>query len=395
MHWYSRRDFVKHASITLAARRAHWFQGATPAQPVDLRECVLVTSQNPAPREVKALTVLSEECYKRSGLTWKVQSPGKSTAPVTIYIGLASGLKKVGPRTQSVESTPETYAIHAGNDGGRRWITVAGSDERGVLFGVGRLLRLMDFGRQAATIDQAQFPLHSSPKYPLRGHQLGYRPKTNSYDAWTVAMWDQYIRELAIFGANAIELIPPRSDDEPDSPLFPLPPAQMMVEMSRIADSYGMDVSVWYPAMDRDYGDSQTVNAALAEWEAVFKMLPRVDAVFVPGGDPGHTEPRQLLASAAKSKRQAYANTIPKRRCGFRLNPSPQTGWTNSSRSCLPLRRKAGWMVSCWDRNPGSRCRRCGGGSRRNIRSASIRTSRTAPALPISGSGLGCCLCAH
>ena len=81
---------------------------------------------------------------------------------------------------------PETYAIHAGSDGSGRWITVAGSDERGVLFGVGQLLRLIDFGRQEATIDHGRLPIHSSPKYPLRGHQLGYRPKTNAYDAWTV-----------------------------------------------------------------------------------------------------------------------------------------------------------------------------------------------------------------
>ncbi|HEX4485190.1 MAG TPA: hypothetical protein VH088_02925, partial [Terriglobales bacterium] len=302
MHWYSRRDFVKGASFTLAAQRAHWFQGATPGAPIDLKECVLVTSQNPTPREVKALTILSEECYKRSGLTWKVQSAGKSTAPVTIYAGLASSLGKVGPRIQSLGSNSETYAIQAGSDGGHHWITVAGSDERGVLFGVGQLLRLTDFGRQTASIDPSRFPMHSSPKYPLRGHQLGYRPKTNAYDAWTVEMWDQYIRDLAIFGTNAIEIIPPRSDDEPDSPLFPLPPAQMMTEMSRIADSYGLDVSVWYPAMDKDYGDSQTVNAALAEWEAIFKMLPRVDVVFVPGGDPGHTEPKYLLSLLQKQK---------------------------------------------------------------------------------------------
>jgi hypothetical protein len=302
MHWYSRRDFVKNASITLAAHRAHWFQGATQAEQIDLKECVLVTSQNPTPRERKALTVLSEECYKRSGLTWKVQSPGKSTAPVTIYAGLASSMGKLGPRIQSVGSNPETYTIQAGSDGSGRWIAVAASDERGILFGVGQLLRLIDFGRQAATIDQGRLPIHSSPKYPLRGHQLGYRPKTNAYDAWTVEIWDQYIRELAIFGTNAIEIIPPRSDDEPDSPLFPLPPEQMMVEMSRIADSYGLDVSVWYPAMDKDYGDPQTVNAALAEWEAVFRMLPRVDVVFVPGGDPGHTEPKYLLNLLEKQK---------------------------------------------------------------------------------------------
>jgi hypothetical protein len=209
---------------------------------------------------------------------------------------------KMGPRTQSVERTPETYSIQTGSDSSGRWITVSGSDERGVLFGVGQLLRLIDFGRQTATIGPDQLPIYRSPKYPLRGHQLGYRPKTNAYDAWTVEMWDQYIRDLAIFGTNAIEIIPPRSDDEPDSPLFPLPPAQMMVEMSRIADSYGLDVSVWYPAMDKDYGDSQTVNTALAEWEAVFRMLPRVDVVFVPGGDPGHTEPKYLLSLLQKQK---------------------------------------------------------------------------------------------
>ena len=63
--------------------------------------------------------------------------------------------------------------------------------------------------------------LASAPKYPLRGHQLGYRPKTNSYDAWDLPQWERYIRELALFGTNAIELIPPRSDDDADSPHFP------------------------------------------------------------------------------------------------------------------------------------------------------------------------------
>src|SRR3984885_15962501 len=98
MHWYSRRDFVKNASITLAAHRAHLLQGATPAERIDLKECVLVTSQNPTPREVKALAVLREESYRRSGLTWKVQSSYRGTAPVTIYAGLASSMAKLGPR---------------------------------------------------------------------------------------------------------------------------------------------------------------------------------------------------------------------------------------------------------------------------------------------------------
>ena len=75
---------------------------------------------------------------------------------------------------------------------------------------------------------------------------------------------------------------------------------KMMIEMSRIANEYGLDVWIWYPAMDPDYSDPKTVEAALKEWAEVFRQLPRVDAVFVPGGDPGHTEPRYLMALLEK-----------------------------------------------------------------------------------------------
>jgi hypothetical protein len=74
----------------------------------------------------------------------------------------------------------------------------------------------------------------------------------------------------------------------------------MMVEMSRLADEYGLDVWIWYPAMDRDYSDAKTVESALREWGEVFRRLPRIDAVFVPGGDPGHTEPKYLMALLEK-----------------------------------------------------------------------------------------------
>ena len=113
-------------------------------------------------------------------------------------------------------------------------VAVVGNDARGVLFGVGRLLRELHMraGRVSLTDGSS---VASAPKYPLRGHQLGYRPKTNSYDAWDLAQWERYIRELAVFGTNAIELIPPRSDDAADSPHFPLPPLEMMAGMSQIA----------------------------------------------------------------------------------------------------------------------------------------------------------------
>ncbi len=52
-----------------------------------------------------------------------------------------------------------------------------------------------------ATLDD-DFTVVTAPAYRLRGHQLGYRPKTNSYDAWDLPVWEQYIRDLAVFGAT-------------------------------------------------------------------------------------------------------------------------------------------------------------------------------------------------
>jgi hypothetical protein len=178
-------------------------------------------------------------------------------------------------------------------------VLVVGNDSRGVLFGVGRLLRELRTTDASVQLP-ADFQLETAPQYPLRGHQLGYRPKTNSYDAWDLPRWERYIRDLAIFGTNAVELIPPRSDDEAESPHFPRPPLEMMVDMSRLLDDYGLDVWVWYPALDRDYSEPATVAAALKEWDSVFRRLPRLDAVFVPGGDPGHTPPPVLMKFLAQ-----------------------------------------------------------------------------------------------
>ncbi len=150
------------------------------------------------------------------------------------------------------------------------------------------------------------FALRSSPGIALRGHQLGYRPKTNSYDAWDAAQWERYIQELAIFGTNAIEILPPRTDDDASSPHFPLPPQKMMNILSQICKDYELGVWVWFPAMDADYVDPARVETALKEWREVLHTLPRLDAVFVPGGDPGHTKPKILFDFLEKVTRVVH-----------------------------------------------------------------------------------------
>ena len=79
---------------------------------------------------------------------------------------------------------------------------------------------------------------------------------------------------------------------------------EMMVEVSRLLDEYGLDVWIWYPALDEDYSNPETVEFALGEWDQVFRRLPRIDHVLVPGGDPGHTPPRHLMALLEKQTRR-------------------------------------------------------------------------------------------
>src|SRR5579871_1416940 len=246
---------------------------------LDLTQARIAAPSALSKQEAKAIEMLRDEVEKRT------------------LIRLSLGVRGDGPAISISRGTGPADGYSLKTAGGR--VSISANDARGMLFGVGRLLRELHMRRGRITIAD-DLNVTTAPKYSLRGHQLGYRPKTNSYDGWSVALWEQYIRDLAVFGTNAAELIPPRSDDARDSPLFPLPPMQMMVEMSRLLDAYGLDVWIWYPALDADYTDPKTVESALHEWGAVFEKLPRIDAVFVPGGDPGHTQPKVLMALLEK-----------------------------------------------------------------------------------------------
>ena len=271
---------------------------------VSLDNAVVVVAGSSSPRVQQAATMLVEEVEKRSALRWPIVNARPQGGQPAIVVGLQDSLEDfAGPWKETLAKTSqagaEGYHLQTFSDAGTTGVAVVGNDERGVLFGVGRLLRELHMSKQSVYAEGG-LDVVTAPKYPLRGHQLGYRPKVNTYDGWTAPMFEQYIRDLAVFGANAIEMIPPRSDDAPDSPHFPLPQIDMMEAVSGIADRYGIDVWIWYPALDKDYSDPNTVEFALKEWGDVFARLPRIDAILVPGGDPGHTQPKYMMALLEK-----------------------------------------------------------------------------------------------
>ncbi len=301
------RVVLKHA---LSATACFLLQ-AIPCQALDLKTAVIVYPTTFSGPERKAVQMLAEEAEKRSKVLWPAMTAWPASNGPVIAVCTKASLADFAPdyANDAPESAggagPEGFQISVKRNATNSVVLVVGNDSRGVLFGVGRLLRELRLQPGKASVAD-NLHLATAPKYPLRGHQLGYRPKCNSYDAWDLPVWEQYFRDLAVFGCNSIELIPPKSDDAPTSPHFPRPQMEMMIGMSRIADSYGLDVWVWYPAMDKDYSDPRTVDSALREWGEVFAKLPRIDDVFVPGGDPGHTRPKYLMALLEKQTKNLH-----------------------------------------------------------------------------------------
>ena len=278
-------------SLTIWARPAE-------AQTLDLSKAQIFTTISDQKILLRSIEVLQNETEKHSGIRWQVVKKLPKSGQPTILIVLENEVTKLPAAYQTaINSLPEikSEGFKLVVLSSEKTVLIAGKDARGILYGIGRFLRNAEM-RDGSIQIPARLALSTSPRYPVRGHQLGYRPKTNAYDAFTVAMFDQYIRDLAVFGANSIEIMPPRTDDDFTSPHMKLPAIKMIVEQSRICKEYGLDVSMWYPNLGKDYAHPDSVQKELKEREEIFSILPKLNAVFVPAGDPGDLEPDVLFA---------------------------------------------------------------------------------------------------
>jgi hypothetical protein len=271
------------------------------AAPAPLRIVVPSTQTTP---EQSATTMLAEEAAKLGVPTPNIAT-GPLTAPPTdtptVVLANRSAIPALLPpalrqRWQTALATlhptthPEAFSIVSLAP---NLTVIAGNDARGELFGAGYLLRQIDCTASPSCIP-AHLNLFSAPDKPIRGHQIGYRNKNNTYDAWTLPQFEQQIRDLAIFGGNALQIIAPVSDDAATSPLYPAPALDTVLGISALLKKYGLDCDLYYPEL-RDYSKPGAVEAELADFEALVRAMPAVDSLHVPGGDPGHTPPELLF----------------------------------------------------------------------------------------------------
>jgi hypothetical protein len=271
------------------------------AQTVFLQNLHIVTSAGTLPNAEKAASViLAEEIKKRTGLQIAISSTWPGSGNIILLQQASNPAKEFSISSEpALIAKPESYRIISQQQNKRTVIVIEGYDARGIMFGAGDLLRNFIY-KQGAVGVPANLSISSAPDKAMRGHQLGYRNTANSYDAWTPEQFEQYIRELVIFGTNSVESIP--IFEEEKSPHFKLAPDDMNAKISGICERYDLDYWIWVPAQF-DLTDTAKRNHYLQRVEKICKMSIRLNGVFFPGGDPGDNVPETvwpLLIDVAK-----------------------------------------------------------------------------------------------
>lgn len=235
--------------------------------------------------------VLQEEVEKRTGIRLETSDAWGELPIIALALSTDNGLNgKALPERSMIPEQNESFSLIVEKDPSQTVIWLIGADERGVLFAAGHLLRTASFADKRFLLDALDV-VKSAPDYPLRGHQLGYRNTANSYDAWSKDQYEQYIRELAIFGANCIETIP---FDKSPSPHMKVTKEEMNRHISAVCKDYGLDYWVWTP-VEVDLSDDSLFRAEVKKHADYYRQCPHLSHVFVPGGDPGDNHPRNVM----------------------------------------------------------------------------------------------------
>ncbi|MDP4284148.1 MAG: hypothetical protein Q8891_06970 [Bacteroidota bacterium] len=273
-----------------------FYSGLLPAQISNLSKATIIASSkiNHPVRET-AIRVLQEEVAHRTSINLLLKSKWGNTPVIVLATKKDDAIDGLLVPKRSGENLPETKAegfrIVLTQSDGKDILWLIGADERGVIFAIGDFLRTAQLSKKKILFNKND-EIETSPTYPIRGHQIGYRNTANSWDSWTPEQYEKYIRELAIFGTNAIENIP--FQDGPPGPLMKLPRAEMNLKISQICNKYDLDYWVWTPA-DVDLSDPVKFAAEVKRHADYYKVTPRLDGVFFPGGDPGNNDPKYVM----------------------------------------------------------------------------------------------------
>lgn len=282
-------------------------QGACASDLIDLRQAVIVVPDD-ADVVKTAQRMLKEEVAKRTGinLTNSVKL-GEASKPAVLLCRAGKAPAKLRDFVSSmkVPEQAEGFSIAVRAKGQAPVVVLAGRDERGVLFAVGRLLLQLRMKKNQLELP-ADYQIATAPRYPHRGHQIAYRSLAHCYDAWTEETYEQYMRELAVFGANSFETTS-FSIDGRDGPHAKLTGGEMAKAWSRICADYGYSFWLFSGAIG---GQGKTEEQEREEMNSrleVLRAIPHLDHYYLTGGDGGtsHRRPDLMLERTGQFAEEA------------------------------------------------------------------------------------------
>ncbi len=165
---------------------------------------------------------------------------------------------------------------------------------RGLIYAYSMMLRKSEIKNDTVSLIKDISGVYS-PEKSVRGHQIGYRDCNNTYDAWDEETYRKYFLDIMAFGANMYEGIP--GDISEQNCIMKMSGNEMLFKTSEICEELDLDMSVWHPE-EKSRNDDEAVALAVK----AYSTLPKLDAVFVPGGDPGDLMPDALFTRCRKIK---------------------------------------------------------------------------------------------
>ena len=184
---------------------------------------------------------------------------------------------------------------------------------RGLIFGYSHILRKAKFSPDGVIITENIEGTYK-PQKQIIGHQVGYRTTPNTYDAWDYNQYFDYYLDMMAFGTNTCEHNTTKFGKNEMNPLMRYTQEEFVVEASRLADTVDLDVSLWH-AND----DNETEEEALRIREDIYSKIPRINAVFPPGGDPG-----EMYADAFVERCRKISDLLKKIHPEAQMHPSAQ-----------------------------------------------------------------------
>jgi hypothetical protein len=199
-----------------------WAKAAPAQEGIRATKLAIITGSESRAPELKAAEILEKRILKRSSVAVERVSEQAANAEVLIansdvvlVVGSPTGnshsahlMRELGmalPALPNSDRThPEGFAVKSGSVDGRNYVVVAGTDERGTLYGVGWLLRAMTYLPDALLIpavDAQEKPAFSmrggNPSGPgSRARQYGnLRPRTHEEHLETM-------EDLILLGTN-------------------------------------------------------------------------------------------------------------------------------------------------------------------------------------------------